>query len=455
MAASLRVALGALLAVPLALSALPAAQALPGDTNGPILVRTGSSSELRLPTGELVSTVTTAAGEATERGEFSPTGDRIAHTRTQCADDACTSEVTSIVIRHHEGEVLELGSFSSRISSLTWSPDGQQVAFLATPTFDDSTIYRLPVNGDAAAALVSDSNGFDVDGASEISWSPDGGSILFVGGQPEPEGWFHAVHAGQLYTVPATGGAPQRFNEHFPEDCPYVEGVMTTCSYAFQSPEWSPDGTTAVVEVVEHLSTGAESSDERYLGLISAGGAEPARVTDLREPEDVVTSWRGPSWSPDGTTLLFHDEDDTDFYAATVRSGQGGRTRLPAALTYLHDWQPCPDGLCADWGSDRIPTSLSVTASPAGSCTPTRCVAKSVTVRGSISPVLQVPVKLRLDARKGGQWVPVASTGVTTDGTGAFSTTFGKPGGSPCRVKARFAGNDAYAPSSVIKKFAC
>ena len=418
-----------------------------GPTNGPLLVQDSFSSVLRTLAGSKVADLKVGAAH----GVFSPAGDKIAYVDMECPDD-CTS---SLVIVTNTGEQERYDDLADQIDAITWAPDGNQVAFLSYDyDAEGSTISRLPLSdGASPVTLLADGSSFTdfgIEEFSNISWSPDGQSIVFVGHEPR-DGSLSGVDTSQLYTIPSAGGSWSRYNVHFPDRCKSGQ----TCFYSFEHPQWSPDGSQVVVEATKDVAGGPFGmTEDRFLATIGKGDTVPTKLTDLRDPDDGYQYFRGPTWSADGSTILFQDDDGSGAYSATISAGGSGRKRLPDSVKRLIDWQPCPTGTCAEWGAGRIPTSLSVTAVTSGVCT-TRCVASAVSVRGSITPGFQAPIALSLQAKKKGKWVTVTKTSVTSSATGDFTKKFGKPGGSPCRLKASYAGNKTYAPSSLTQKFAC
>ncbi len=148
-------------------------------------------------------------------------------------------------------------------SSPTWSPDGTRIAF-ASETDGAWDIFVLNVDGSGISRLTNDGTSRSPD------WSPDGTRIAFDGGQ------------GAIYVMNSDGtGIIQ----------------LTTGS----SPAWSPDGTRIAFE------------QGRMLHVIRVDGSGLTQVTDgtgmtqLFEGrwEVAEVSDRLPSWSPDGSRIVF------------------------------------------------------------------------------------------------------------------------------------------------------
>ena len=132
------------------------------------------------------------------------------------------------------------------------SPDGELVAY-AAGAWNNTKIYVQQVSGGRPVALTE-----DVPGSHRFPrWTPDGTRVAFR-------------HAGEQewFSVAALGGAPRRL--------PWTGNWLT----------WSPAG-----DVVAFVSGEA-------LFVAPAGGGEPRKVADVRQPSLL-------SWSPDGTQLAF------------------------------------------------------------------------------------------------------------------------------------------------------
>lgn len=414
-----------------------------GEENGPILTLSWPPS-LRNLDGTVVSSLDSALGFEVNRSTvFSPDGGRIAYVRTECATDPCDSYV---VVRDHLGDVQEWGPLADSVESLTWSPDGTQLALLTT-TADfvlDSTIWRLPLTAANPVPVLSDSTSFEITGHGEISWGPTG-SIVFVAGEPEPGGFFNAVHSDQLYTVPATGGMPTRLNVHKPESC--SEPVGTVCQYSFDSPEWSPDGSQVVVEVTEDSYDTQGLGTRRFLGTISQGDEDPTFMTGLRNPELGYSSFQGPSFSPDGSTILFQDDDGTTLYSATY--GAGVRTRLPASFRMLGDWQPCPSGVCAPWGTttEKLPSTITLNMASLNG---------TLRTNGQVTPnKAGQGVTVTLKRQVKGKWRTVTSKSRALSAKSRYVIQFASPKVDLCQLVARYGGDTTHKPAAAKLTFYC
>jgi Tol biopolymer transport system component len=172
-----------------------------------------------------------------------------------------------------EGELVrynvarrEFAAFSPSISGswLTFSPDGQAIAYVGYP---DRILWRSRVDGSGKQRLVD--GPFEADGS---TWSPDGKWIAF---RSRMSGRHLRIHL-----IPSVGGDPHPILTEDRE-----QGI----------PTWSPDGTRLafgdVPEIYERPS-----------------GGEVLHVYDLvRRAFDVIPGSRGLwtcRWSPEGHYLL-------------------------------------------------------------------------------------------------------------------------------------------------------
>lgn len=188
-------------------------------------------------------------------------------------------------------------------SSPAVSPNGRTVAFVRTE-IDGPAIYTIDIEGGSAEPLTPP--GWF---ASDPAWAPDGRRIAFVGNAGDGFG---------LYVMAATleGAAPHK--------------IAGDQDLAPSDPAWSPDGAriTFSASAGPPSDAGATNYD---LWTIDATGANPTQITSTTGASEV---W--PSWSPDGSRILFARG------SSTSTSSESGNTLMtigpalnatPVALT--------------------------------------------------------------------------------------------------------------------------
>lgn len=158
-----------------------------------------------------------------------------------------------------DGEVIPLTDDSTSNSFPTWSPDGQQLAFLSEPADTPTGKLHLMVM-DVESEVTKQASSLMIDSEAQLAWSPDGNQI--------------AITWGALYVVHITSGETRQLS---------VDGIGA------QSPTWSPDST----QIAFHANT------DVY--VVYADGHETRKITQA-----VFSSYSfQPQWSANTNRLLF------------------------------------------------------------------------------------------------------------------------------------------------------
>jgi TolB protein len=215
--------------------------------------------------------------------------------------------------------------------SPAWSPDGRQIAFLATGV--------KVVNADGSGLRRLTRNGWE---ASTPAWSPDGRQIAFVSRRD---------YNLEIYAMSADGSRQRR---------------LTRNAWRDSDPVWSPDGRQiAFVSNWQVWVMNADGSGQRRLTHNGARNFAPAwspdgqrivferrvgRVNygrcnacgrasrfevwvanpDGSQPRMLARDGAQPSWSPDGEKLAFGRQSDI-YVMNADGSGQRNLTRTPGA----------------------------------------------------------------------------------------------------------------------------
>jgi Tol biopolymer transport system component len=231
-------------------------------------------------------------------------------------------------------------------SNPAWSPDGKRIAFTSYRT-GWPKIWVMNADGSRLRQLT---RGFSKEGGAV--WTPDGAHIVY-GSSPDPPRagapgwWIMRPDGSQKRALPRTysgrpSWSPDRKQVVMSGSCGYE-----TCIFAMKvdgsgkrqlwepervdnnEPAWSPDGRSiAWIHATE-------------LWLMNPDGSQPRRLPPESPPE---TYDAAPSWSPDGSRLVFSTTRSPSGLAVINRDGSG-LTPVGAGVvtrTATPVWQPRP-----------------------------------------------------------------------------------------------------------------
>ena len=223
-------------------------------------------------------------------------------------------------------------------SDAVWSPDGTKIAFVSRRD-DNSEIYVMDADGSNPTNLTSheDSDFFPV-------WSPGGDKIAFMTDREQTG----------LVILDATPKIVIEFDmEIFVMNADGSGQTNLTDDPAWDGyPSWSPDGSKIVFQtdrdagpIVPLVILPDDFGREIY--AMDADGSDPARLS--WSPESDVH----PTWSPDGSKIVFQSYRDGNWEIYTMNPDGSGQIRLtnhPDADTYP-TWSP--NGNWITYQSDR------------------------------------------------------------------------------------------------------
>jgi Tol biopolymer transport system component len=231
------------------------------------------------------------------------------------AVDAASTEVTAL----HEGT-----GFSAWPQ---WSPDGSRFAFASNETEQRRIgIFVAGTDGTEPVNILEGRRSLGEGGPISLSWSPDGARIAFVGRD------FRTGRTG-VWTV-RPDGTDER----------------TVLAGHWEAVSWSPDGSRL-------LLAGVPASAKQFdLYTVRLDGSGLLQLTD----DELVE--RAPSWSPNGTrivfaerTVAFQNEDYGQDVFVIAADGSS-----PRQLTHWEGFDSfpiwSPDGKWLAFASDRDAT---------------------------------------------------------------------------------------------------
>lgn len=203
-------------------------------------------------------------------------------------------------------------------TSISWSRDGERIAFVSKSNKDDAIYVMNPHTNAVSHRLVF----AELNGLLSPSFSPEGDHLVFVG-----------IRGGRsdLYLVNLGNGKLQR---------------LTNDIYAEKHPQWSPDGSRIVFATDRGSDTQVENLlfGEYELALYALASGEIAVLTDL------AGNAINPQWSPDGRAIAFVSDHQgiANVYrldlaskeivaVTTLRNGVAGITESTPAMSWSAD----------------------------------------------------------------------------------------------------------------------
>jgi TolB protein len=279
--------LAALLAavVALAMTAIPAAAAFPGQ-NGTIVFSSNRGGTFEIysmnPDGSGVTQLTTFP--PCSRGPWaSSDGSKIAFHGNLNAD--CSGLAFDIYTVNADGTGLMKLTNGGYNVTPAWSPDGTTVAFVSNQTVDGSCqIVTTSADGTGRIHQVTHIN--PPVGLGGLSWSADGSKLVYgtAVGTPQCPGPTGTAANLQIHVINANGG-----NDTVLETESFIPGISFNTS---RHPDWSPDGSQ-----ITYAST---RSGDLQVWTMNADGTNQVQVThDPNTPENFSR------FSPDGSQLVF------------------------------------------------------------------------------------------------------------------------------------------------------
>lgn len=246
--------------------------------------------------------------------QLSPEGAWVAYT-VSTADTVGDKRDADVWMTSWDGKrSVRLTFTGEREHSARWSPEGRHLAFLSSrdDPRDVAQVWLLDRRG-GEARRVTDLPG----GVSDYAWSPDGSRLALVASDPDPDqplpGEDSTEHRPEPIVVDRYRfkydevgylGAEREHLYVFTLAARKAE-LITPGEYDELSPSWSPDGRS--IAFLSRRRADYDRTDNWDIYVVAAqAGAEPRQLTTY-VGADMDPEWgnRAPSWSPDGKLIAY------------------------------------------------------------------------------------------------------------------------------------------------------
>ena len=226
------------------------------------------------------------------------------------------------------------------VSDYAWAPDGKRLALIADDPDPDAQVEGDTTTKTLRPIVIDrfrfkeDETGYVTDRRQHLylfdvashtadlvtpgdydemapAWSPDGRSIAFVSRRgPEPD----RTDNYDIFVVEAKAGAEPRQLTTF-------TGGDNDPGWGGRGPAWSPDGRS--IAYIQGGPPGLIYYAVQNVAVVPAAGGTPRILTPGLDRQVL-----SPTWSADGSSVLFLLEDDRVYHLARVPAGGGPVERV-------------------------------------------------------------------------------------------------------------------------------
>lgn len=336
--------------------------------------------------------------------QFSPEGAAIAYVVTTIEREKNDYRSSIYVTSTDGSRTRRMTQSDSKDSLPRWSPDGRHIAFLSNRT-DKPQVWMMRADGGEAWQVSTLSEGI-----SSFCWSPDGTCFVAVSktvdGQEDETGdadksdvlhitkmryksnddGFLDQKPKHLWLIPAFDGSAKQLTSADIDDKDPVWSPngreiafvtnrtanrdMNTASEiwsivvqggeerrlvggdtaSFHSPSWSPDGTSLIFVGNWNAAAGGALDDDVW--MVGAGGGEPRcltssfqrSITDAAMSDVFAASVTRPTWTPDGKSALVLSSDSGSTHVYSISAGGGEVTQVTRGARRVSGFSINTDG---------------------------------------------------------------------------------------------------------------
>ncbi|MBN1146458.1 MAG: S9 family peptidase [Anaerolineales bacterium] len=248
---------------------------------------------------------------------YSPDGGRLAYVVDIDGGEELDLCVYDFAAGKHTN--LTAGEPGALQPNFSWSPDGEQLAFLSNRSGHFDT-YIMPAGGGAARLVLGLPNpDWDVD------WSPDGRWLAVTS---EAQGQDYAI-----FIVPVEGGEPRRIGDQ--------SGLINA-----READWSPDS--------KRIAFCSNPAGEYDIGVYEVESGQVAWLTSGQGEKE------SPRWSPDGERLAYiHSQGEvTSLALLDLVSGASQAYQVESGVHYALRFTADGERLLFIFDNPRHPCDL-------------------------------------------------------------------------------------------------